>query len=337
LVNRSRSLALLVVVIVGSLIGAGSAQAVTIGSDLSATANVAFSFPDAMVVASGGGAVAVPADGVLTTWRLKYMDVHEHSAGTELNLVVLNGNTLDAVDAEHMPVATEPNVQHIVEFHTSLPVHAGERLGIEVPTQCDCEFMQIDGVNKSDFWVPPLTLGQSAAPKYSEQEPTPILNADIGPPSTPSGPTGTSGGGAPSTGDTKLNGQVVFENGGPSIKLATDTKNGFFTSPAKCELPPGSPLKCTGAVVFVGFGPGSSPGPGATPSAKAKKAPAYGSVNFSLSPGESKKIKVPLKKAAKATLARQGKLTGKLTTSTTLASGAASSLTQKLTLKLKQG
>ncbi len=252
-----------------------------------------------------------------------------HPVGPELDLVVLDGNTLVAVDPQHLPADENPNVQRIAEFTTNVPVHAGERLGIGVPaTPCDCEVMQIDGVHTSDFWVPSLTLNQTGLPKYTAQAPTPILNADIGAPSPPSG------GNAPPAGETKVEGHVIFSNGGPNINLATDTKNGFFTSPAKCELPPGSPEKCTGAVVFVGFRPSGTNGV-ARLSSRKKKAPLYGRVKFSLNAGQSKKIKVPLKKAAKAGLEKKGKLIGNLTTTSTLTSGASASLTQKLKLKLK--
>ena len=298
---------------------AAPAGAETIGADLSADAT--FGGPSGCPctwVPTQSDAVTVPSSGTLTAWRFKNIDINDDT-GQVVKLVVLQGNTAVAINSQTLP-ARPSSTQNLYQFNVSVPVIGGERLGLEVEN--------IDGTFSSstvpsflfDTWAPALALNETRAPDFTGGNIQRILlfNADINGASPPSG------GGA-------QNGQVTLLNGGPSPTILT-SHAGYFTDPATCELPPGSPYICSGAVVFRGL---ADSGGGAQTSSKSKTI-VLGQGSFSLAPGASSEIKVTLAKQARRALSATHKLKGTLTTTSTLTDGTKSSVTQKLTVKLKQ-
>ena len=126
---------------------------------------------------------------------------------------------------------------------------------------------------------------------------------------------------------------MTLLNGGPSPTILT-SRAGYFTDPATCELPPGSPFTCSGAIVFRGLATGG--GANVASQASKKKSIVFGQASFSIAPGATAEIQVVLTKAARRMLSSTHKLKGTLTTTSTLTDGTKSSVTQTLTVKLKQ-
>lgn len=301
------------------------AGAVTIGSDLSANASIGGPAGcPCTLVPTESHAVVVPEAGVLTTWRFKSLSGFD-LVGEVFRLVVLKGNTVVAMDSRVLPSRPEFQ-QNLYEFKTSIPVETGERLGLE--GRGDVFSAVSDPSVYMDQWEPPLGLNETQPPTLSGNFPYELLlNADIGAPSPPSG-GGGSGGGTPA-------GKVKLLNGGPSPTILTDVANRFIM-PAKCELPPGSPYSCSGAVVLRSISAPTNAEPGQHARAAAKpKSVVLGRGTFTIAPGQTKKIAVKLKPKAKQALKQAGKLKGKLTTTSNLTDGTTASVRQNLTLKLK--
>lgn len=291
------------------------AGAVTIGSNLSANAGSQPS--DGLWVPSGNDAYVIPSSGTLTKWRVKEFDINDET-GQTVKLEVLTGNQATAIDSETLPSAPG-STQNVFEFTVNIPVQAGQRLGLVPGPFADFAFA---GPSLSyDYWSTPLTLSENRAPDSTGISQNELLvNADINGASPPSG------GGA-------QNGQVTLLNGGPNPTILT-SHAGYFTDPASCELPPGSPYTCSGAIVFRGLATGG--GANVASQASKKKSILLGQANFGIAPGATAQIKVVLTKAARRALSSSHKLKGTLTTTSTLIDGTKSSITQKLTVKLKQ-
>jgi hypothetical protein len=313
------------------------ARAVTIGSDLSA--NAGSSGPcnaPCDWVPTEEHAVLVPTTGVLTTWRFKEFSIND-LAGEVFRLVVLSGNKAVAIDTQVLP--SMPGFQqNIYEFKTSIPVQGGERLGLEIPGFIAVWALNTDPAFFGDYWQPALALNEERIPDtpnvHNEHEL--LFNADIGAPSPPGG-GGSTGGGSSGGGGGSQTGKAKFFNGGPNPTILTNDPN-QFTAPAKCELPQGSPLTCSGAVAMYSISSLLSDEPNkhdGKASAKPKSV-VVGKASFSIPAGQTKEIKVKLKQKAVATLRKMGKLTGTLTTTSNLTDGTKSSVSQRLTVKLKQ-
>lgn len=312
------------IALVALLAVAQPAGAVTIGSDLSANASIGGPAGcPCTLVPTESHAVVVPEAGVLTTWRFKSVSSFD-LVGEVFRLVVLKGNTAVAMDSQVLPSRPEFQ-QNLYEFHTSIPVETGERLGLE--GRGDVFTAVPDPSVYMDQWEPPLGLNETKPPTLSGNFPYELLfNADIGAPSPPGG--GSSGGGTQT-------GQVKLLNGGPSPTILTDVAN-RFVMPAKCELPPGSPFTCSGAVVLQSISAPNNAEPGQHARAAAKKKGAVlGRGSFNIAPGATKQVKVKLKPKAAKALKKTGKLKGILTTTSNLTDGTKSSVVQKLTIKLK--
>ena len=299
------------------------ASAVTIGSDLSANAIIGGPICPCTFVPTESHAVTVPEAGTLTTWRFKSESSFD-LVGEVFRLVVLKGNTAVAMDSQVLP-SRPAFQQNLYEFKTSIPVVPGERLGLEA--RGDVFSAVFDSSVYQDQWSPPLKLNETLEPTYANGhfERELLLNADIGSPSSPPG-----GGGSTQTGLVKL------LNGGPNPTLLTHHSSGF-TDPAKCELPPGSPFTCSGAIVLNQVKPdlvAPSVG-GRRARATAKKQVVLGTGSFNIAPGLTKNVKVKLKPKAAAKLKKAHKLKGYLTTTSNLTDGTKSSVTQKVTIKLK--
>ncbi len=305
-----------------SLTFAAPAGAATIGADLSASA--IYGGPSGCpctFVPTQSDAVTVPSSGTLTAWRFKNIDSNSDTGETAA-LVVLNGNTAVAIDSRTLP-SRPSSTQNLYEFPANIPVQAGQRLGLEVEN--------IDGMFSSatvpsfffDDWQPALALNETRAPTFPDGNIYRVLlfNADINGASQP----------VPST----PTGQVTLLNGGPSPTILT-SHTGYFTEPATCELPPGSPFTCSGAIVFKGLAQGDGANVSSQASKKkTKKSVVFGRASFSIAPGATAEIKVVLTKVARRMLSSTHKLKGTLTTTSTLTDGTKSSVTQTLTVKLK--
>lgn len=313
------------------LVLASPAGAVTIGSDLSG--NALIGGPGGCpctFVPTESHAVVVPEAGVLTAWRFKSMSSFDLK-GEIFRLVVLKGNTAVAIDSQVLPSRPEFQ-QNLYEFKASIPVESGERLGLEGRGDVFTG-VQDPSVYMSQ-WDPPLKLNETAPPLFENGhfEYELLFNADIGVPSLPPSGSGSSGGG--SSGGGAPTGKVKLLNGGPNPTILT-TKSGQFTDPAKCELPPGSPFTCSGAVVLNQVKQ-DLVAPGFARAAAKKKGAVIGKGSFNIAPGQTANVKVKLKPPAVAALKKAGKLKGYLTTTSNLTDGTKSSLTQNLTIKYRK-
>lgn len=164
------------------LIAASGAQAstVTIGSPLTASfvSNTICGAPCTFAqTALPGAVVASPSDGTIVRWRIngasgpggfKLRVLHPAGFGTE---------TGSGTSAEGKPVSIGTQV-----FATSLPIHAGDLIGIDITDPGEKLGTVSTAGSMVALWVPPLADGSTLGPNFPPFGPLELaFNADVQP------------------------------------------------------------------------------------------------------------------------------------------------------------
>jgi hypothetical protein len=147
-----------------------NAATVTLGADLSVAPTTTFGCgtPTGCTYSQATPAYVSPVSGLIVRWRLR------GSTGP-FTLRVLRGNTGIASSAS----ATSPSPA-IQEFPTSLPISAGDRLGIDMPTGFVSNLGIIEPAGASiDTWESPLGNGETRAPGIVFSPFKMLMNAEV--------------------------------------------------------------------------------------------------------------------------------------------------------------
>ena len=149
---------------------------VTIGSSLAAEPNVAIPCPTgctASPTAIAGRAVAAPAAGVITRWR-----VRAGSTVSPVRLVVIRrpaGTGNQPGDSMNRSATVDPAPDAVTEFDAQIPISAGDYIGLDFIAGA---FVHEGSVASLDRWEPTLVDGASPTGSTSQEV---LVAADIEP------------------------------------------------------------------------------------------------------------------------------------------------------------
>jgi hypothetical protein len=175
------------VLAVGGLTAAHASAAVTVGNNFTTTPTVDFCGNPCTVgltrlpaeeQAPGGTSIAT--NGVIVRWRVM---TAASPAPVQARLRILSGITTVAASS----IETLPAAPGIHTFATRLPAHAGERLAVDLldttPATAPMVGRQTGDpvAHQVEFWMPPLTDGETRLPTNANAGLELYLNADIEP------------------------------------------------------------------------------------------------------------------------------------------------------------
>ena len=165
-----------------------SAAAVTIGANVNDTSNTgtvgcvpACTFQDTADVPAQ--TMNAPCTGTITTWRVNVAT----SATYSLRIIRDNLDGTETTTASS--AAQTPGAAGVAAFTTSIPIAAGEFIGVDIPPGGTILARMAPGVSGNVF-RPPLTDGMPEAPVVLGAPDTALVNADVDCPSPSAGPTG---------------------------------------------------------------------------------------------------------------------------------------------------
>ena len=180
---KTRTLICTAVAAVAATAAAPASATVTIGSDLSASANAGFSDATYSQAVLPGRMTTSPIDGVIHVWRAK-----GGAAPGTMRLRVLRPagggaftgagtgptETISGAFSNAMTFAIEP---------LGLPIAAGDRIGLDdgvVPSDSVSGMLKGSAGASTDFWSPLLGDGVTSAPNFSGPYEL-LVNADVEP------------------------------------------------------------------------------------------------------------------------------------------------------------
>jgi hypothetical protein len=187
-------LAIAALLVIGSGAGAGGAEAAVVaGSNLSQAGSTATCIPNpfnpgappvsctlAIAVLAADRQEAddrAPLDGVIVGWRVR---AGTSSEPISMRLRVVRGET----GAGSGPIETMPAAAGIYTYPARLPVHAGDKIGLdllEVATFPGAAIFATASAQELNIWFPPLADGQTLAPLLVEKSSYVLVNATIEP------------------------------------------------------------------------------------------------------------------------------------------------------------
>ncbi len=117
--------------------------------------------------------ITSPVDGTIVGWRVK-------GANGVVTLRVLDGNQSTASNA--VGVASHPNGGDHFELGIPIPVAAGDRIGLDIPTTKNtvAGFATSSG-SKISYWNPALGSAETRAPKEKLEDVELLLSAEVQP------------------------------------------------------------------------------------------------------------------------------------------------------------
>lgn len=151
--------------------GNASAAITTVGADLSGPPTgspFGCGAPGGCTYAQNTPAFVSPVSGTILRWRV-------YSLGGSFTLRVIRGNT---GIAKSSPMVTPSS--GVFVFPTSLPISAGDRIGVDMPDDLSSE-LAVDSPASGgvDTWTPQLANGTTAAPVITYTNYETLLNVDI--------------------------------------------------------------------------------------------------------------------------------------------------------------
>ena len=162
-----------------------SAAAVTIGANVNDTSNTgevgcspACTFQDTADVPAQ--TMKAPCTGTVTTWRVNV------ATSATFSLRIIRDNLDGTETTTASSAAQTPGAAGVAAFTTSIPIAAGEFIGVDIPPGGTIIDRMAPGVSGNVF-RPPLTDGMPQAPVVLGAPVTALVNADVACPEAPTG------------------------------------------------------------------------------------------------------------------------------------------------------
>jgi hypothetical protein len=165
-----------------------SAAAVTIGANVNDASNTgavgcspACTFEDTADVPAQ--TMQAPCSGTVTTWRV---DV---ATSATFSLRIIRDNLDGTETSTASSAAQTPGAAGVAAFITSIPIAAGEFIGVDIPPG-GAVLGRNATAGSGNVFRPPLTDGMAEAPVVLGATVTALVNADVECSSSSAGPTG---------------------------------------------------------------------------------------------------------------------------------------------------
>ena len=173
--------AIFLLILAAGLVGTAPARAITIGSQLAGANNIGVGCLGltrcTLAQTSPDAEYTSPVNGTIAVWRVKI----QAPAGEQLNLRVLRPGSVAGTftgAGTSAPVTTPSSGGPILTFPTSLPIHAGDRIGIDA-YQDVMNMATADVPGTMSNWAPVLGDGGTARPPDHGYTAELMLNADV--------------------------------------------------------------------------------------------------------------------------------------------------------------
>lgn len=213
----------------------------TVGSPLSGMTAGGFANTFTLVNAllpEPGAKVASPIDGTVVRWRIT------EASGGPFKLRVLRpgvGNTYTAVGTSAAITPAGPTTQ---TFTTSLPIRAGDVIGLDISAPTDTVGQASPAGSETIAWAPPLAEGATLAPTAAQGSLEIGFNADVQPPPDFASMFPTSG---PTAGGTSVTISGHNFTGATAVNFGSMPASSF-TVDSDTEITATSPSSAAGTV-----------------------------------------------------------------------------------------